>query len=192
MINYNDYSLPNSMQFSAISQSFNSIKVQEISELKDILHKLREQKNGFELLDKNKYTNIINQINNSISNIERLVLSTQKPQNTSENIVVTPYKNATKEKKKSNFSNNLFANIFKKFNFQFKEPQMKYHTIVVGNDELITTTYHSHRQLCSRQIDIIRLLLLYMSLRPTCPYIHSISKVATEQLDVYISLISEN
>ena len=191
MIQYNDFSLINNNQSNAINATLNKIKIQEIAELKDILFKLKEQKLTLETLNKMKYSSLISKVNDDILNLEKIVnFSLPRQQTIAQEAVITPYKNATKQQKKkiNFFNNNIFANLFKKQN-QTNEPQMRYHTIV--SDVIFVTHCHSHKQLCSRQIDIIRLLLLYMSLRPTCPYIHSISTLASRQLDIYLSLISE-
>lgn len=192
---YNDYSLPNNEQFTNISRSYVNVKMQELSDLKDILNKLYIQKDSLRKNSPN-HISLLPKLEESISLLEKITMAkntnidSQKYNET----VVTPYKQNLKNTKKTNvFNNKIFANLFRKLN-QSKIPNTKFHTIVISTDEIITQSKehcHSHKQICTRQIDIIRLLLLYMSLRPTCPYIHALSQIATDQLDIYISLTSD-
>lgn len=56
------------------------------------------------------------------------------------------------------------------------------------NTQNVHTTCDPHNKLVTNQIDIIRLLLLYLALRPTCRYCSRIASIANEQFDLLLTL----
>ena len=64
----------------------------------------------------------------------------------------------------------------------------KYHNI----SNIVAQNTHPncdpHRKIATNQIDIIRLLLLYLTLRPTCRYCSRIASITNEQFDILLSL----
>jgi hypothetical protein len=81
------------------------------------------------------------------------------------------------------------ANIFQKFAIRNKKSaselaqdnKMRYHTVI--------TTHCSHENIIyHNQIDIIRLLLLYITLRPHCRYASIISTIANDQFEGYVEM----
>ena len=83
-----------------------------------------------------------------------------------------------------------FIDIAKNFAINKKENRIKsypldrnkYHVIISNN------SCHSSKSLINNQIDIIRLILLYLTLRPNCKYTSILSTIATDQFDVFLEL----
>ena len=75
-------------------------------------------------------------------------------------------------KRKKNIDMNIHAD----------NPQNRFHNI-----ELMQHC-HPRNRIESSQIDIIRLLLLYMALRPNCRYISRLAHIASDQFNVLINL----
>ena len=192
-MNYNDYATLTPKDYQILKENYEKVQSQGFNDLNEIIIKLKEQKSNL-MQDDKKYLHIIPRLQEGIDSLEKIAItSTFKSKNQNwqklNEEVITPFKNI---EKKSHKERNLFANFFKKMNTLSKStPQTRFHTIVISDTE-IQSHCHSHPQNCSRQLDILRLLLLYMTIHPTCPYIHTISSVATNQLDVYISLINAN
>lgn len=63
--------------------------------------------------------------------------------------------------------------------------RFRYHTI-------IATSCRPHNKIMHSQIDIIRLLLLYLTLRPHCQYTSIISTIANDQFESYVNLAELN
>lgn len=208
-MNYKDYITLTPEDYQILKDNYDKVRIQEVNDLNEIITKLKEQKSILEKSENHKYLHIIPKLQDGIETLEKVATSNRQrlntnypttpntstsrfPQSTnkSDSEVITPIK-ASNNKKRNHYSpNNIFTNILRKFKFQSKTiPNNKFHTIVIADNE-VTTTCNSHPQNCTRQLDIIRLLLLYMTLKPTCPYIHTISSVATNQLDAYISMLS--
>lgn len=192
-MNYNDYIFPTPQDYQKLQENYKKVHTLEVDDLNEIIAKLKEQKSLLQRQNQ-RYLHIIPRLQEGIESLEKIIISNkhyhhlQKTQATEQ--AIPPFK-CNYKTKISTHSGNLLHNIFRKLNKQIQTiPNMKFHTIVIAD---IETQSHcnSHPQNCSRQLDIIRLLLLYMTLRPTCPYIHTISSVATNQLDVYISMIND-
>lgn len=83
----------------------------------------------------------------------------------------------------ANFAKKFALSNIKKESFNVSPlDKWKYHTIVN------TTSCNSHKHIVHNQIDIIRLLLLYLTLRPHCKYTSIISTIANDQFENYITL----
>jgi hypothetical protein len=192
-MNYNDYIFPSPQDFQKLQENYKKVHILEVDDLNEIISKLKEQKSILEHQNQ-RYLHIIPRLQKGIESLEKIIISNnhcnnlQKTQTTEQ--AIPPFK-CNYKTKISTHGGNLLCNIFRKLNKQSRIiPNMRFHTIVMTDTE-IQSHCNSHPQNCSRQLDIIRLLLLYMTLRPTCPYIHTISSVATNQLDVYISMIND-
>ena len=108
-----------------------------------------------------------------------------------------------------NNSKNLFNNLLQKLNFSRNKNTTKIHSYPQTQSHpnrkyeyYSDYDYKKHKQpesinsnncsplekVCIQQLDIIRLILLYITLRPNCPYIHSLSTIAVDQLDIYLKI----
>lgn len=98
----------------------------------------------------------------------------------------TPTTNSRRSRPMRGFS---IANIIKKFALNKEKSattialkdRWRYHTIVA-------TACHPRKQILHNQSDILRLLLLYMVLRPTCRYMSVIANITNSQFESYVSL----
>lgn len=120
-----------------------------------------------------KMRSLENSINNNINN--DFSPPTQVP--------ITPI-NQTKRNRPMQSS--IFASIFKKFPIKNNEIyddgyRNKYHIIAL-NDCV------SSQKIKTNQIDIIRLLLLYLTLNPTCRYCSRIASITCDQFEIYQNL----
>ena len=100
-----------------------------------------------------------------------------------------PSKPATTSKRSRPMHSGSIINLFAKLALNKKSARRlapidrwRYHTI-------ITTSCHPKQQLLHGQIDIIRLLLLYLTLRPTCKYMSVVASITHDQFENYINLI---
>ena len=106
---------------------------------------------------------------------------------TDNNLTINPSpSNSRRGRPMQSFS---LANIIKKFALNQKKEdrnlyplkQNKYHVI-------ISNTCRTLKSLQTNQIDIIRLLLLYLTLRPNCKYTSILSTIANDQFDIFLEL----
>ena len=93
-------------------------------------------------------------------------------------------------KRNSPMQGSFISNIIKQFSLKKKDnieyPKNKFHNIVTLHKKC-----EPHNYLLGSQIDIIRLLLLYLTLRPNCKYLSRIANIANEQFDIYLSIENE-
>ena len=107
---------------------------------------------------------------------------------------------------RQNSNTNLFANLLQKLNFSRLKNTTNNHSLPQAQthtnrkyEYYSDYDYKKHKntephdcspleKVCIQQLDIIRLILLYITLRPNCPYIHSLSTIAVDQLDIYLKI----
>lgn len=95
----------------------------------------------------------------------------------------------TRSTRRSPLGNFSLASIFQRFAIKNKKSatkialhnRMRYHTVIATHCPHEKMIHHN-------QIDIIRLLLLYLTLRPHCRYASVISRIANDQLDCYVEM----
>ena len=82
----------------------------------------------------------------------------------------------------------LFKSTIMRQKKEAKLPQNKYHNII--SDPVTTSGHHCPHsdQIETHQVDLIRLLLLYLALRPNCKYISRLSSIASDQFDILLQL----
>ena len=202
-MNYKDYVTLSPKEYEILQYNYNKTFMQKKDDLYEIITKLNEQKIALINSKNNEYKDILSKLQLSIQELQKIAQSSHistpyqnyinnnpKTHTNSSDIAIPPIRNLNKN---SHHTGSILSNIFRKIKNQSAEiPNMKYHTIVANDNDIsnVNVTCHSHSHNCTRQLDIIRLLLLYMTLRPTCPYIHTISRIASEQLDVYMSMLN--
>ena len=91
-------------------------------------------------------------------------------------------------KRNSPMQSNFFASIFKKFNLSNKQSAKTIDPINNRFHNIVATNCNDHSSIIYNQEEIVRLLLLYMLLRPNCRYIHRLSSITLDQFSAYSNL----
>lgn len=76
-------------------------------------------------------------------------------------------------------------------NYSLALHRNKYHNMHDLATQSINHNCDPHNKLVTNQIDIIRLLLLYLTLRPTCRYCSRIASITNEQFDILLNMDSK-
>jgi len=104
---------------------------------------------------------------------------------------ISPIRQNT-NKRNSPMQSSFVSNIIKQFTLNKRkkivtnEPKNRFHNIITLHKKC-----EPHNILLGSQIDIIRLLLLYLTLRPNCKYLSRLATIANDQFDIYLNLESE-
>jgi len=101
----------------------------------------------------------------------------------------------TTNKRNSPMQSNLISNLIKQFNLNWKRAKKQ-----VISDDFHRNRFHNigvmHKKcepsdiIIGSQIDIIRLLLLYIALRPNCKYLSRIANITNEQFEALLIMQS--
>ena len=95
-------------------------------------------------------------------------------------------------KRNSPMQSNFFASIFKKFNINYKQ-STKTNTIINNRfHNIISNNCNEQTIIIDNQEEIIRLLLLYILLKPNCRYINRIASITLDQFSTYSNLTRNN
>lgn len=215
---FNDYKLINDKESIALNNTYSKIVKQEVDDLNEILEKMYKQRDILEKeSSKELVVPILKKLNEDIHKLEEIVhnnsyskvfdttyslsipsshkkvrkldeerLSPYRSIEENEGYLNTPIR--TRQQRGRPLQSLGVINLFKNFgikknplNNEVFDNRLRYHTV-------ITTTCHPHKQIVNNQIDIVRLLLLYMLLRPTCKYMPIIASITNNQFESYVNL----
>ena len=133
--------------------------------------------------------------NNNISLPEQNT-STPSPAlpNDDNNMRVPGNRPATTTKRNSPMQSSFVSNLIRQFNLNWKKPKKQ--LIIADNHRnrfhnvgvLHKKNCEPHNMLMGSQIDIIRLLLLYLALRPNCKYLSRIATITNDQFETLLAL----
>jgi len=133
--------------------------------------------------------------NNNIPNIQPNL-----PLDSSESIETTPRpdNNQTNIRNNRNRTSPLQGNVISYlaraiFGKKIKSKNIiieDYHRNRFHNNLSLVSTCQANKKIVTNQLDILRLLLLYISLRPHCRFIRSLSNITFEQMEILTELIS--
>lgn len=215
--NYKDFSQLNDFQKTAYSKGFsqtnNTSHIQiHTYDTEEIYGKIRSeeemlshshtntspnQDNATTQIPNNTINNPLynNELNSDIP-IEETQPSNNTPNNNSQNNAIPPVTNGDRNPRKRNslmqssIISRLAKSIFVKkqkvnhyddSSFNYRN---KYHNVVIDSYEC-----SSSNKLLTNQIDLIRMILLFIALRPNCKYMSRIARIANTQLEVMMDLI---
>ena len=153
-----------------------------------------------------------NNINNG--NLNNTIPPSDNLSNNSENISNTtpnPVRQNT-SKRNSLMQGSFISSLFKQFSINLNKLRSKNAHIssrnnIMQNNSISKQTFpqnrfhniqtlhkkcEPHNMILGSQIDIVKLLLLYLMLRPNCRYLNRIANIANEQFDIYLMLQHTN
>lgn len=229
-MNFNDSQLSSDKQIVNMQKDFNVVLQQELSDLEEIISKLKEQERSMTADNKNnEYTKVIENIRESIKKVENIVYGTKNitPKTNYTLSIPDELRKVTKVDTETHISpvrskeeydrHNTLKNaksphrrrnplqkigisaLLSKFslnkgnrptpqtkndaNYLASKDKWIYHRIVIAECD-------RRKKIIHNQADIVRLLLLYMILRPTCRYMSVIANVANTQFENYVNLLN--
>jgi hypothetical protein len=213
---YDDFKIASDNESLKISNELSKVKTQEVKDLVDIHLSMSSQINRLKNLNKDgKYTKILKTTENNIKTLQNII-NTESRENSKiqklDNDVfgkvphdsdLTHSPSTKVQKKKWGFPMQgsiidvLAKSLRKKNNIVTNSNyNMKYHNMYVDEIANINNYDNWHndncdqeRKLVTNQIDILRLLVLFVALRPRCHYTPNICRMADDQMSVLIDLI---
>ncbi len=239
---FDDYKILSDRDYTIMKQNYDTLIQSETNDLSEILDKLYKQRqNLIDLNQNHKFDDMLEKIDNNISDLEGIIGSNQKIASTKQSCEIPLYwglKKPSKQdindeqsdtnlppqnttKRNSPMQGSALSNIIKQLNVGAGRLLGKKCTRKVaqskvdkeGFDELsegffpypVPPDYPPHHKnkkrpnlgdgcephdiALSNQCDIVRLILLYMMLRPNCRYISRLSSVACDQFEILQLLI---
>ena len=107
----------------------------------------------------------------------------------------TPIRQNT-NKRNSPMQGSFVSNLIKQFHLNWKKTKVKSNTLEPKNRFHNIVSLHKkcepHNMILGSQIDIIRLLLLYLTLRPNCKYLSRLATITNDQFDIYLNIENEH
>lgn len=190
---YEDFLTPTEQEYRIMRQRYMQEVERETGDLQEILQKMETQK---EYLQRNnndqKYNKIIDKLADNISELNSLIISSQS------HFLFDAFRqvNVNLSKILGNFPH-------KKMRTTTHSPHLnknRWHIAPPTEDNYIlqSTTKEStilseecqpKNVILHNQIDIIRLFLLYLMLKPNCKYLSSITTIANSQFDILLELM---
>ena len=200
---YNDNKLTPEKECNVINSKFSIKDEHQLKDLQEIHNKLKEQRDSLKSLNNDgKYNDIIKSIEDNMKSIENIMrkhynVSSQScsadmssdvygkiPRSKRTNTTVT------RQQRSSPMQSNPFASFFKSV-FGLKQPRIiiredgyrnRFHNIVIQSE------CDPHRKCITRQVDILRMIMLFVALNPHCIFLPKICNIASNQLDLLLTL----